>query len=158
MAHRSLIKTVVELSLRVIILIHEPCNFIKSVYSMITNGKIAKSKKLQEYFKNSANVDDFGFANIKNGPAAVIDMTKALINTLTKIASETYESIAAINAFGNRNVQTEIAKSAEKMLTILSLGIKQGMQDITMGVQTASENYQKVGVAAQQAAALKTEN
>ena len=103
---------VVELSLRVIILIHEPCHFIKSVYSMITNGKISRETSnknnsfkdgeagfLLEYilfgWKNTVeykfNLDKFNIAKIKHKNKIFEKKQIDLATALVLLDPDTYD-------------------------------------------------------------------
>ena len=69
---------------------------------------------------SDGNGDDFGFVNPKSGAQQVMDAFEQLEKELTKIAEETKTRINSINAFGNPQVQSEIAHSSKVVVEILN--------------------------------------
>ena len=122
----------------------------------ITLVPVFDISKINEFFKDSANGDDFGFIDPVSGPDKVIEAWNALVADLNKYAAEAVNAIKAINAFGNVEVQLNLAQSAGKIVEILNSHIAESKKQVTDYVGKTAAGYAKVGSAATGAASLAT--
>ena len=100
--------------------------------------------QVQEHFEDG-NGDDFGFVNPRNGVAQVMDAFDTLKNDLEQIADETQTRIHSINAFGNPNIQMELAKSAGKVVEILEDHVSQAREIMHEFLEKTARAYIEAG-------------
>ena len=75
--------------------------------------------KVKEFFANGQNTDDFGFKNPQAGAEQVMDAFVTLKTELEKEVNNAVNKIKGINAFGNVQIQNNLAQSAGDMVKIL---------------------------------------
>ena len=101
--------------------------------------------KIQEYFTDSENSDDFGFRNPSSGASQIIDAFNQLAVDLDKIANESSSRINQTNAFGNTKVKLELSRSASKVISIVNDSIKVAKTSIQNYIDQTAKAYIKVG-------------
>ena len=95
--------------------------------------------KIKDHFDDG---DEFGFVNPENGAEQVMDAFETLKKQLNQIALDTVSKIKSINAFGNQEVQLQVAASAGKLVEILENHIKEADKQIRGYVDsTAKQSY-----------------
>ena len=89
-------------------------------YSPIKLDKNIDVSKIKEHFTNGENEDDFGFVNPETGPVDVMVYWDDLAIYLLKKSVETADRIKSINAFGNEEIQINLANSANQAIKIVN--------------------------------------
>ena len=105
-------------------------------------------EQVKECFSNSTNADDFGFLDIKTSPEVVMNSLKTLENDVNKASVEIVNEIKGIPAFGNTQVQLEIAKSAGKVVQIIEEELKHVTKSTKEEIENTARAYGAVGTAA----------
>ena len=111
---------------------------------------------VKEFFTNGENSDEFGFKNPTSGADQVMDAFAELKTSLEKVASDVVNQIKGINAFGNLNVQLNLAQSAGTVVDILNNHIYTAEQEIREYVGQTFQKYKNIGASAEASAKIST--
>ena len=111
-------------------------------------------ESVKEFFTNGENSDDFGFKNPDSGAEQVMDAFKELKTALEKSASDAVNQIKGINAFGNINVQLNLAQSAGTIVGILKDHVNVAEKQIKQSVEETAKGYKSIGSGAETAAKI----
>lgn len=109
---------------------------------------------VKEFFINGDNSDDFGFKNPSSGAFQVVDAFDELKISLEKNVSDVINQIKGINAFGNTNVQLNLAESAGTIVEILNSHITFAEKQIKEYVEQTAQKYRNIGVNAEASAKI----
>ena len=108
---------------------------------------------IKEFF-GDGNGDDFGFKDPSKGADQVLDAFQELVTSLEKAISDAINQIKSINAFGNRNVQMNLAQSAGDMVSIVKNNIEENKNTIKEYVDATAQGYTKIGSSAETSAKI----
>ena len=110
--------------------------------------------QVQNHFETG---DEFGFKNPESGADQVMDAFSTLVREVGQIAGDAVSQIKGINAFGNTDVQLNLAQSAGTMIGILKDHLDRANTQIRQYVDATARAYMKVGSSAADAAKLGAE-
>ena len=124
-------------------------------YSPIKLDKNIDVSKIKEHFTNGENEDDFGFVNPETGPVDVMVYWDDLAIFLFKKSVETADRIKSINAFGNEEIQINLANSANQAIKIVNNHINDFRKTVDEHIAKSAADYSKVAAEAVGAAAVE---
>ena len=125
-----------------------------SMSEMAQKLSINVQKDIIKEFFGDGNGDDFGFKDPSKGADQVLDAFQELVTSLEKAISDAINQIKSINAFGNRNVQMNLAQSAGDMVSILKENVNQNKKMIKESVDATAQGYTKIGSSAETSAKI----
>ena len=125
-----------------------------SMTEMAQKLAINVQKDIIKEFFGDGNGDDFGFKDPSKGADQVLDAFQELVTSLEKAISDAINQIKSINAFGNRNVQMNLAQSAGDMVSILKENVNQNKKMIKESVDATAQGYTKIGSSAETSAKI----
>ena len=108
---------------------------------------------IKEFF-GDGNGDDFGFKDPSKGADQVLDAFQELITAIEKAVTDAINQIKSINAFGNKNVQMNLAQSAGNMVSIVKNNIEENKNTIKEYVDATAQGYTKIGSSAETSAKI----
>ena len=111
---------------------------------------------VKEFFSNGENADDFGFKDPSAGASQVMDAFSELKQGLEKAASDAISQIKSINAFGNVNVQLNLAQSSGAIVNILNQHVDAAEKQIRDLVDQTAQGYIKIGSNSEAAAKISS--
>ncbi len=111
---------------------------------------------VKEFFSNGENADDFGFKDPHSGANQVMDAFAELKQGLEKTANDAISQIKSINAFGNVNVQLNLAQSSGAIVNILNQHIDAAEKQIRDLVDQTAQGYIKIGSSSETAAKISS--
>lgn len=114
-------------------------------------------ERVKPNFTGSGNDDDFGFKNPELGAEQVMDAFNELKTSLERIAADATNRIRSINAFGNTQVQLNLAQSSGKIVGIVLGAINASSTGIAQAVAETARRYTSIGQSAETASNLNAE-
>lgn len=117
---------------------------------------IALPIEMVKEFFGDGNGDDFGFKDPDKGADQVLDAFDDLAHEISKIASDAVSQIQGVNAFGNTNVQLNLASSAGKIVNIVQESVLANKKMIKEYVDQTARGYKNVGSNAEGAAKISS--
>ena len=112
--------------------------------------------KVKEFLANGQNTDDFGFKNPQAGAEQVMDAFVTLKTELEKEVNNAVNKIKGINAFGNVQIQNNLAQSAGDMVKILKERIAYEEKAIREAVDKTAQGYIKLGSSGETSAKISS--
>ena len=104
----------------------------------------AQGKKVKEFFADG-NGDDFGFKYENGGPDGVIQSFDEFAKDVKTLEEQLGSTIRGINAFGNRNVQDNLAKSGSDLIYAFGVRIHELRELVYSYLQDSADKYKQTG-------------
>lgn len=104
----------------------------------------SQGKKVKEFF-GDGNGDDFGFKDVKGGTDQILQSFDEFASDVSVLEDQLGAAIRGINAFGNQNVQNNLAKSGSDLVYAIGTRIHELRKAFSTYLEDSASRYTQVG-------------